>query len=483
MPTTATLDVELPRPTSARYIVLSFLCSMAFVLYLDRVCISQALKPMKEEFGLSNTQTSYVLMAFTLAYGIFEIPTGRWGDRFGSRRVLTRIVLWWSAFTALTGCVPYFDLEVLTIPLSLALLILIRFLFGAGEAGAIPNSARILMQWFSSTERGRMQGRYQASMHVGGAVAPLVAAWIIDAAGWRWTFTIFGGIGLVWAALFYWWFRDNPHEHPAVNQAEAQLIGTPAHRGAHGHDPVPWSEALWHPNVWLLGASVTMSAFNSYFFFSWYSTYLQEARDVSNYTAGWLSALALDGATGGSLLGGMIADFITRNASDRYLARRLLCLTAYFSAAAFLFASVNVDAPWLSAVLCALACLLMFSQLPTWWACAFELSGRHTGSMFGLLNGIGIIGAMGSQYFFGAFVDWRKSLGFAGREQWDPAFYLSIGLLVTAGVLWQFMKSRGVIGEPHRPADRREALIDDTLATAIQVQPPDGAVREGPPTR
>jgi len=203
----------IQKPTRARFVVLGFLCSMAFVLYLDRVCISQALVPMQEEFELSNTQTSYVLMAFTLAYGIFEIPTGRWGDRFGSRRVLTRIVLWWSAFTALTGCVLRFSHELGVVPMpyplsewfepiplvfnSLVLLIAIRFLFGAGEAGAIPNSARILMHWFSKTERGTMQGRYQASMHVGGALAPLVAAQIIASPlGWRGTFIIFGAVGV-----------------------------------------------------------------------------------------------------------------------------------------------------------------------------------------------------------------------------------------------------------------------------------------------
>src|SRR5947208_15020948 len=110
-----TRDIVLPTPTKTRFVALGFLCSMAFVLYLDRVCISQALVPMQDEFGLSYERMSYVLMAFTLAYGIFEIPTGRWGDRFGSRGVLTRIVLWWLAFTALTGCVPYLDLEFLTI--------------------------------------------------------------------------------------------------------------------------------------------------------------------------------------------------------------------------------------------------------------------------------------------------------------------------------------------------------------------------------
>src|SRR5260370_3332888 len=167
-----TPEIRLPPPTRARFIVLGFLCSMAFVLYLDRVCIAQALVPMQQEFNLTDTHMGLVHMAFTLAYGLFEIPTGRWGDRFGSRRVLTRIVLWWSAFTALTGCVPYLELEFLTIPMTLVVLLVIRFLFGAGEAGAIPNSARILMNWFASAERGRMPGRFQASLHIGGALAP-----------------------------------------------------------------------------------------------------------------------------------------------------------------------------------------------------------------------------------------------------------------------------------------------------------------------
>jgi MFS transporter, ACS family, glucarate transporter len=476
-------DVRLPGPTRARYVVLGFLCSMAFVLYLDRVCISQALVPMQDEFGLTNTQTSYVLMAFTLAYGLFEIPTGRWGDRFGSRRVLTRIVLWWSLFTALTGGVWSFTYEVASWPVplvinSLVLLIAIRFLFGAGEAGAIPNAARILKHWFSSGERGRMQGLFQASMHVGGMVAPIVAAVIIKHAGWRWTFVAFGMIGVVWALLFYWWFRDHPAEHGAVNQAELQLIDAHVSTDSAGHGSVPWGEALLHPNVWLLGVTVTMSAFNSYFFFSWYATYLQKARiwdgePVSNEAAGWLAAIALAGATGGSLLGGWFSDLITRHASDRYRARRWLCLGSFFGAAAFLYGSVLVDHPLLSAFFCGLACLWMFTHLPTWWACSFEVSGRHTGSMFGLLNGIGIVGAMGSQYFFGAFVDWRAELGFEGRERWDPAFYASIALLITAGILWQFIRQRPAIGEASLPSPPPvEPIPDDKMKTAIREGPP-----------
>jgi ACS family glucarate transporter-like MFS transporter len=446
--------IALPRPTRARHVVLMFLCALAFVLYLDRVCISQALVPMKAEFGMTNTQASVVLMAFTLAYGLFEIPTGRWGDRFGSRRVLTRIVLWWSAFTVLTGWVPIFEWDISPFPFAIngfALLVAVRFLFGAGEAGAIPNAARIIKQWFPNSERGVTQGLFQASMHVGGTVAPVVAAAIIEAAGWRWTFSIFGLVGVVWAALFYRWFRDSPADHPAVNQAEMQWIGAapPGDRDKHG--AVPWRDVMRHPNIWLLSAIITMTSFNSYFFFSWYSTYLQEARKVDNAQAGWLAALALGGAAVGSLLGGYLADLITRRAADRYRARRWLCLVGFIGAAACLLGSVHVDPPILSGLLCALACLLMFLQMPSWWAVTFDASGKHTGTLFGLLNGMGVIGAMASQYFFGAFADWRKAAGFEGRDQWDPAFYLPAALLLIAAVLWQFVHEQpavGMIGSP-----------------------------------
>ena len=135
------------RPTRVRYGVLAFLAAMTFILYLDRSCINQAAPVIKRDLGITETQKGLIFGAFTLAYAIFEIPAGRWGDRYGSRRIMTRIVLWWSFFTALTGAAWGFGS-----------LIAVRFLFGAGEAGALPNSARILRNWFPDSSRGRAQG-------------------------------------------------------------------------------------------------------------------------------------------------------------------------------------------------------------------------------------------------------------------------------------------------------------------------------------
>src|SRR5262249_30606673 len=191
-----------PPPTRARFVVLGLLCLLSGVLYLDRICMSAAVDSIQTDLGLTNTEASYVLMAFTLAYGLFEVPTGRWGDRMGARRVLTRISLWWSAFTAMTGAC-----------MGLWTMVGGRVLFGAGEAGAFPNVARVLSRWFPDEERGRAQGVLLASSLIGGAIAPFLAALMIRAIGWRWTFAAFGGVGAAWAAGFWWWFRDDPAAH------------------------------------------------------------------------------------------------------------------------------------------------------------------------------------------------------------------------------------------------------------------------------
>src|SRR5262249_46435888 len=156
-----------------RLVVLAFLCSLSFVLYLDRVCIAQAVAPIQREMNISNRGMALVLMAFTLAYGLFEVPVGHWGDRVGARRVLTRIVLWWSAFPAVTA-----------VCWALGSLLVVRFVFGAGEAGAFPNVARVIRRWFPPSERGRVQGLFLTSSLLGGAVAPLVAASLIGVLGW-----------------------------------------------------------------------------------------------------------------------------------------------------------------------------------------------------------------------------------------------------------------------------------------------------------
>jgi MFS family permease len=458
LPAADVIALTFSRPTRARYGVLAFLCSLAFVLYIDRNCIGMARAAMETELEISHTAMGFVFGAFTVAYGLFEVVTGRWGDRFGSRGVLIRIVLWWSAFTILTGCVWKFTLDsglvipwpwevpwgAAEIPIvfnGFMLLLLVRFLFGAGEAGALPNAARVISRWFPSGERGAAQGWVNTATLVGGAVTPVLAGYMIYLAGWRLTFILFGLLGLVWVACFYAWYHDDPASHPRINDAERQWIAgwRPPEPIEQAHPPVPWRRVLGSSNVWLLGGVITCTAFFSYLFFYWYPTYLHEGRGARLLDTGWLSSLVMAGGALGCVIGGYLHDYLVRRTGERRWTRRLIGSIGLFVAAGALLASLSLDAPVEAALLTALASLSAFATLPSWWAVVTDISGKHVGALFGLLNSMGVPGAFASQVFFGWFADYRKDLGYVGREQLDPALLVYAAVLCIGAIGWLFI--------------------------------------------
>src|SRR5262249_48638536 len=155
--------------------------------------------------GLTRIQMGYVFSAFSLAYTIFEIPVGWWTDRAGQRRVLTRIVAGWSAFTILTGAA-----------WSYGVLLGTRFLFVGAAAGAFPALSRSLASWFPRSERSWANGVLWMGARLGGALAPVVAVLLISSVGWRASFALLGLVGIVWCAAFWPWYRDDPAAHPGV---------------------------------------------------------------------------------------------------------------------------------------------------------------------------------------------------------------------------------------------------------------------------
>jgi MFS family permease len=427
-----------------RYQVLALLCALAFILYLDRLCISKAAPAIERELRLSHTWMGVVFAAFTLAYCLFEVPTGAWGDRHGSRGVLTRIVLWWSAFTALTGAA-----------VGLGSLLAVRFLFGAGEAGALPNTARVLARWFPPGRRGPAQGLINTTALVGGAVAPVAAAHLIDWVGWRAAFVLFALPGLAWALAFHRWFRDDPADHPAVGAAERRLLaGGAARPGGAGHPPVPWGAVLSSANVWLLGGVISCTAFNSYLVFSWYPTYLEQGRGVGPVAAGWLAGLVLLAGALGSTAGGFLGDWVSRRAGGSGRGRRGLGFGALALAAGLLLLGARAEAAVPSALWTAAATCAYFSTLASWWGVVTAISGRHLGALFGLLNSLGGVGAVCSQLFLGWFADRMAALGYEGRQQWDPALYVYGGVLLLGAFGWLGIDATRPIGG--RPPDDPE---------------------------
>src|SRR5207253_9505296 len=186
-------------PTNARYKVLGLLFALASLTYLDRLCISVAAPTIIQEFQFTPVQMGYIFSAFTFAYAVFEIPSGWFGDYFGTRKALTRIVLWWSSFTMLTAATVGFKS-----------LFLVRLLFGAGEAGAIPNSASTVSRWFPASQRGRAMGAVCIGHALGATATPFIVFRLIEWQGWRLPFIEFGVLGAVWCFIWYRWFRDTP---------------------------------------------------------------------------------------------------------------------------------------------------------------------------------------------------------------------------------------------------------------------------------
>jgi MFS family permease len=424
----------------ARYGVLFFLCTLALILYIDRVCIGQAAKPIREELNLSKDDMSWVLMAFTLAYCLFEVPTGHWGDRFGSRGVITRIVIWWSVFTALTGAAPEFWS-----------LIVIRFLFGAGEAGAFPNAARVVMQWFPSGERGLARGAITTMSFVGAAISFPLSSFLMEHVGWRWTFGVFGLVGALWAILFYWWFRDDPNEHPAANTAERELIGHRPHaESREEHLSIPWGRVLTSPNVWLLGTIMTVGATLFYMQFQWFSTYLQEARGQSESRAALLTSVVVAGGAVGCIVGGLLFDLIVHHSTERRWTRRLCGGSALFLAATCVGAVRFADSAVLAALLNAGALFFLQVSIPTWWAVVAEISGKHGASMWGLMNSLAGFGILLTTRWIGWLVTAREHSDLSPIEAWRPVFDGVAAGLALGAVCWMLVDAtRSIVEQPN----------------------------------
>ncbi len=420
---------DTPPPTRARFVLVIWLCGLSSILYLDRICMAQAVKPIQDELGLSNTEISLVAMAFTLAYGLFAVPVGRWGDKSGPRSVLTTIVFVWSLFTALTGAAT----GVIT-------LIAVRFFFGAAEAGAFPNAAKVMSRWYPINERGRVQGVMLSFAQVGAIIAPAAAAYLIEGAGWRWAFFAFGLLGVAWASGFWFWFRNDPAEHRGVDAAELATIRATAETRTDDPGPVPWRAVVVNRGIIVLSCIMILGAFFTYFFYTWFPKYLMTARGVENVRAGWLTSLVMAGSGVGMLLGGWLADRIPRRFADPIRGHRYLSMSGFLIAAVCMFIGTRCDDPNVLAGFWTAAMCAMHVQLPNWWSVIIPQAGRHVATLFGLTNGLGVIGAMVSQGFVGIYTDRQKSLGYTGRDAWDPLFDVYVVVLIGGAVAWWFYR-------------------------------------------
>ena len=362
---------------------------LSVVTYLDRVCINSAGPEMQRALGLSNAQWGMVLAAFLAAYGLFEVPVGWLGDRFGPRAVLTRIVVWWSGFTALTGAAS-----------SYWQLLVVRALFGAGEAGAYPNASCVVSRWFPPQQRARAQGIVFLASRLGGALSPLLVLPLLANWGWRSVFYVFSLLGVIWAAWWWRFFRNFPQDHPRTNAAEAALIGAPPAQGVR----IPAGRLLSSGNFWAILAAYHFFCYASNWYLFWTASYLSsqkgwESSQLAAYTALPFLLAALANWTSGSL-------------SDRLVGkigltwgRRMVGMSGVGMAGVLILLSLAVEDRVAASLILALGFAASDMMLPVAWAVCVDVGKEAAGTVSGAMNTAGQAGAVIMSIGYGALID------------------------------------------------------------------------------
>lgn len=366
------MNLEFPY----RYRVLIFLFFLTFICQLDRVAISLVGVRLKSALDLSTEEFGWVISAFALAYTLFEIPSGVLGDRIGQRSLFIRIVLWWSLFTALTGLAN-----------GLVSLLLVRFLFGVGEAGAYPNGAGAISRWMPAKEVSRGYSSLAIGAALGQTIAPIIIVPIAIAFNWRAPFFVIALIGLVWVIVCVSWFRNNPSEKKNIRSEELKYIETNRRIENHQHR-FSWKMAFKNRNLWALPLTYFACNFGWAFYVYWLPVYVQEGLGFSENAMKYITSLIyLMGALGAFAMG-FASDWLVRKRGLKF-GRRFIGVMS-LGLAAILFFSMGITANNTVALICLFTAyfFIVSNSIPSFSTC-IDIGGNNVGAVTGVMNTAG----------------------------------------------------------------------------------------------
>jgi MFS family permease len=398
-----------------RHKILGLLGLLSVLTFLDRLAFAVAGPAMQADLHIQPQNFGWILSAYVLANGIFEVPSGAMGDRRGQRGEMTRIVTWWSSFNLLTSWSRGFWQ-----------LCTSRFFFGLGTAGAYPNIAGVIARWFPARERARCQGLVWAASRLGGALAPLLIVPLVDFFGWRTAFRVLALMGFSWAAAWWLRFRNQPHDDPSVTTAELEEIGET--HSAHGHGPVPWGRLFRSRALWLIVIAYGCYGAGSWFYFSWFPTWMVHSAGFSLNGVAFASLPFLVGLAA-NIAGGQLGDTL----SMRWGAKRALrsiptvCLTA---TSGILIAMALFHGKIAVVVLSSVGFGVMDLMLPSAWALCLAIGGRLSGTATGMMNTAGQAGGFVCTLLFGYIVHLTGSYNL-------PLVFIAGMVLVSAAIFTQ----------------------------------------------
>lgn len=419
------------RPTHTRHVVLALTVAAYMITYMDRVNIASAVPVIQKELGFSMLTVGWIFSSFRWGYALFQIPGGWLGDRIGPRRALALIVTWWSVFTCATA-----------LAWGAASMAICRFLFGMGEAGAFPIATRSLSRWMLSVERGFAQGITHAGSRLGAALTPGLVVLMMIAYGWRAPFFAFGAIGLLWSAVWFWFYRDTPAEHAGTNAAERKLIqdSVSAARSATTRG-VPWRRILRSPTLWTLSMMYFCYGYCLDVYLDWYPKYLNDARGFNLKEMGFYASLPLLAGTAGDLFGGWLSDRWAKRSGDLKTARRGVASAGFLLAAAAILPATFTTLPRASVWYTCIAVFGLESTVGISWAIPLDIGGDYAGSVSSVMNMCGNIGSAISPPMLAYLVH---------LYGWSVPFVVSSALCVLAALLFaRIDATREIFADPH----------------------------------
>ena len=420
------------RPTRVRHLVLGLTVAAYLITYMDRVNIASAVPVIQKELGFSMVTVGWILSSFRWGYALFQIPGGWLGDRIGPRRALALIVTWWSIFTSATA-----------LAWSAASMATFRFFFGVGEAGAFPIATRSLSRWILPGERGFAQGITHAGSRLGAALTPAIVVLLMAAYGWRIPFFVFGLAGLLWAAVWYRFYRDTPQEHAGVNAAERDLILS-AIGGARParSQSVPWGLILRSSTLWTLSMMYFCYAYCISVYLDWFPNYLHAYRGFDLTEMGMYASLPLLAGTGGDLAGGWLSDRWARRSGDLKTARRSVAVAGFLLAAGAILPATFTASPKVSVWYTCLAVFGLETTVGVSWAIPLDIGGDYAGSVSSVMNTCGNIGGAISPALLAYLV---RSYG------WNVPFVVAAALCAVAAALFlRIDAARKIFPDPAR---------------------------------
>ena len=399
-----------------RYQLLLVFVIFAIITYLDRNSISVIGTKITDELALSDKQWGLVLGAFSLAYGAFEIPTGILVDKYGPRITLFRIVIWWSIFTILTGFVQGFYM-----------ILIIRFLFGAGEAGAFPTASVAIARWFPAVQRGSIQSVVWMGSRLGGALAPFLSVMIANAYGWRSVFYIFGCLGAIWAIYWWFWFKDEPRDMKGISAEEVKEIEEGRSLKTISHSLLPWKTFLKSGNLWALMGMYHCLLYGAYFYMSWMPKYLEKGRGIDKSDLSWMVSLPFVLGMAGCLAGGSASDYLSKKKGLKFGRRYVGMFGLVMAGICMITGSLIVDTSW-AIIFLALGLAFKDFTLPVAWAVATDIGGKNAGTVAGTM---GLAGQLGSAIMASAFGYILSSTG-----SYEIPVRIIGCLVIVGGLLW-----------------------------------------------